>query len=118
MADPDLQKVFDQIISWNSIQKIISEAYELLALAIGQAVSNLWLTSRTIIIYLILFFFVRKFYDGGIGSLVYNLIYFLIAAVLIWIFGWKVLFSIWFEFIYPFSYITTGFLLRKIGVWK
>lgn len=117
MADPSLQYVLDQF-SWDSIQKIISESYRILAIAIGQAVSNLWLTSRTLVVYLILFFFVRKFCDGGIGSLVYNLIYFIIASVLVWIFGWEVLFSIWFELLYPFSYIATGFLLKKIGIWK
>ena len=114
MADPDLQNVFNQI----SFTKIISDAYSLLAVAIGQAVSNLWLTSRTIILYLILFFFVKKYYDGGIGSLVYNLIYFFVASILIWFFGWDVLFSEYFELLYPLSYIATRILLRKIGVWK
>ena len=114
MADPDLQNVLNQI----SFTKIIGDAYSLLAVAIGQAASNLWLTSRTIILYLILFFFVKKYCDGGIGSLVYNLIYFFIAGVLVWIFGWGVLFSAWFEFLYPFSYISTRLLLRKVGVWK
>jgi len=117
MPDKDLTQLLN-ILSWDSIQKIIGESYRLLAMAIGQAVSNLWLTSRTLVVYLILFFFVRKFCDGGIGSLVYNLIYFLIASFLVWIFGWEVLFSVWFEFLYPFSYISTGLFLRKIGVWK
>lgn len=118
MADPDLQNILSQFLSWDSIQAIMSESYKLLAIAIGQAAANLWLTSRTIIVYLILFFFVKKFCDGGIGSLVYNLIYFLIAAILVWIFGWEILFSIWFELLYPISYIVTGFLLKRIGVWK
>ena len=114
MADSDLQNVFNQI----SLTKIINEAYSFLAVAIGQAVSNLWLTSRTVVLYLILFFFVKKYYDGGIGSLTYNLIYFLIAGILIYIFGWGVLFNIYFEFLYPFSYITTKVALRKVGIWK
>jgi len=118
MADPDLQNMFNQIFSWGSIQKIMSEVYKLLATGIGQAVSNLWLTSGALVVYSILFFFVIKFCDRGIGSLVYNLIYFLVASVLIWIFGWEILFSIWFELLYPFSYIATRLLLRKIGIWE
>lgn len=116
MADPSLQYVLDQF-SWDSIQKIIGESYKLISTALGNELSNLWLTSRALVLYLI-FFFVSKFCDGGIGSLVYNLIYFLIASILVWIFGWEVLFSIWFELLYLFSYIATGLLLRKIGVWK
>lgn len=118
MADPNLQYVFSEVISWDFIKKTINDLHSVLSIAIGQAMSNLWTTSQTLISYLILFFFVKKYCDGGIGSLVYNLIYFLIAAILVWIFSWEVLFSIWFELLYPFSYIMTRILLRKVGIWK
>ncbi len=114
MADPDLQNALSQF----QPIKILEQAQQEIAKALGVVMPNLWETSKDTIIYLILLFFVIKYFDRGIGSVVYNLIYLLIAFILIYFLGWGVLFENWFEFLYPLSYILTRIALKKLGIWK
>lgn len=114
MADPDLQNLFNQI----SPLKIIDHAYQDLARALSVAMPNFWATSRNTIIYLLLFLLIKRFIEKGVGGLVWVIFYLLLSSILIWRFGWIIIFNTWFEFLSLFSYAATKFLLKKFGIWK
>ncbi|MFA4999824.1 MAG: hypothetical protein WC545_00475 [Patescibacteria group bacterium] len=114
MPDKDLAQALNTFSSWDFIHKTISEAEKIAASAFGQAVADTWLTSKIYVIFFVLLFFVIKFWERGIGSLIYNLIYFSIVAILIMVYGWEIIFNFWFEFISLFSYWLAGCMLRKI----
>lgn len=118
MPDNDLKNFLSEILSFDSIWSIIKDSQIFLADALNTAMSDAWATQRGWILFIIMMFLIKKFSDRGVGSLVYNLVYLIIALILILIFGWIVIFNIWFFLLYPLSYLLTGVLLRKIGIWK
>lgn len=118
MPDNDLKNSLSDFLNFDFIWNSIKESQVLLADALNKAVSDAWATQRSLILFVAMVFLVNRFWEGGMGSLVYNLIYLIIAVILIFIFGWIVIFNIWFMFLYPLSYILTGILMKKLGVWK
>lgn len=118
MSDNDLKNYLSDIFSFNFFWDIIKDSQVFLADILNKAVSNAWATQRGWILFIIMMFLIKKFSDRGIGSLVYNLIYLIIALILIFIFGWIVVLNVWFTLLYPLSYLLTGILLKKIGIWK
>lgn len=114
MPDKDLAQALNSI----SFQKISSEAYMLAGEVLGKTANELWLHSRSYIIFAVLLFFVIKFWEKGIGSVVYNLIYFGIAIILIKIYGFEIIFNSLFDLLSLLAYILTGYLLRKFHVWR
>jgi len=122
MPDKDLVRVLDPANIWKQIQAGQDEAMKLAATAVGQEVGRLWSTSKLYVISFILLFFIIKFEEKGIGSVVYNIFFLGVMGIFIAIFGWGVIFNSYFEIIYLlvyiFSYKLTRIVLRKIGVWK
>lgn len=118
MPDNDLKATLADFLNFDFIWSSIKGSHILLANALNEATSDAWAIQRGWILFIVMVFLVKKFSDRGIGSLVYNLIYLIIAFILILIFGWIVIFNIWFFLLYPLSYFLTGVLLRKIGIWK
>lgn len=114
MPDPDLVQALNII----NIQKITKDAFATAGETTGKVFSDLWTTSKWYIILFILVFFFNKFWEKGIGSVVYHLIYFGIIAILIIIYGWAILFNLYFEVISLLAYWFAGFILRRIGIWK
>lgn len=118
MPDNDLKVSLSDFLNFDFIWSSIKDSQIFLADALNKATSDVWATQRGWILLIVMVFLVKKFSDRGIGSLIYNLIYLAIALILILIFGWIVVFNIWFTLLYPFSYIATRILLKKIGIWK
>jgi hypothetical protein len=122
MPDKDLAQALNTFGSWDFIQKTISEAEKIAASAFGQAIVNIWSTSKVYVICFILLFFIIKFWERGIGSVAYHIIYFSIIGLIIIIFGWVIIFNVWFEIIVLFAYLIsfklTKYLLVKIGAWE
>lgn len=118
MPDNDLKVSLSDFLNFDFIWSSIKDSHILLADALNKTTSDVWATQRGLILFIVMAFLVNKFSDRGIGSLIYNIIYLIIAITLILIFGWIVIFNIWFTLLYPFSYIATRILLKKIGIWK
>ncbi|MEI7452507.1 MAG: hypothetical protein WCK37_04915 [Candidatus Falkowbacteria bacterium] len=114
MVDPDLQNAFSQL----QPIKLIGQAQQEIAKHLSVVAPSLWETSKVYIVGVILMILIIKFWERGIGSLVYNFIYIAMVIVLIWIFDWAIIFNSWFEFLSVFSYIATRFLLVRFGIWK
>ncbi|MFA5184681.1 MAG: hypothetical protein WC456_04120 [Patescibacteria group bacterium] len=122
MPDKDLARVLDPANIWKQIQAGQDEAIKLAATAVGQEVGRLWSTSKLYVISFILLFFIIKFEEKGIGSVVYNIFFLGIIGIFIAIFGWGIIFNSYFEIIYLLIYIIAYRLTRmsliKLGVWR
>lgn len=113
MPDKDLSSALSTF-NYDLIKEALNTAEKLAGGMVGQAFSDMWLHYKGYLAFFIILFFFIKFKERGIGSVIYNVIYILIAAMAIIIFGWSVVFSSWLALLYPFSYIITGLILRRV----
>lgn len=116
MPNNDLKNSLSDFLNFDLVWGVVNDSQVFLADALSKAMSDAWATQRGWILFIIMIFLVNRFWERGAGSLVYNLIYLTIAIILILIFGWIVIFNIWFTFLYPLSYLLTGILLKKIKI--
>lgn len=99
-------------------QKMMEQAEQQAANFIEILANQIWSSYWRAILIFIAVIVITKILTGRIGSLIYNIIYFGILALIILIWGWEILFSIYFDAIYalfyPVSFYLTGLILRKI----
>lgn len=120
MADPVLSDTLSKIPGM--LLKESMDVSNFVASAFARGIQSFWLEYGSYIIIFALIFFVIKFFERGIGSVVYNLIFFSIIGVVIFVKGWEIIFNNSFELITLFAYIAsfklTHFLLVRAKVWS
>lgn len=122
MADPDLLKFCGIIFSHDFWNGLFQEAFSLVSPAFTQAFKDVWDGYKIWILFLFLLFFAFKYWEKGIGSVLYNAMYLNIWAIIIFVFGWQILFSDWIKIIMFLTYVIifrlTKYFLIKFGVWS
>lgn len=122
MVNQGLSDIIPAVFNIDFINQIAGRATTLMAAAFGNAIKNLWLEYKIYVIGFIFLFLIDKYWDKGIGSVLYNIIYFSVLGFVIFLFGWQIIFNIYFEIIILLAYIvafeSTRYILRKTGIWK
>lgn len=120
MADQVLSDTLSKMP--NMLFKESMEALVFVASALAKGVQSFWVEYGSYIIIFALVLLVIKFFKRGIGSVVYNVIFFSIIGVVIFVKGWEIIFNDFFEIITLFAYIIsfklTHFLLVKFNIWS
>ncbi len=122
MANQDLSNIISGVFNIDFINQIIKNATEVVAVAFGEMIKTLWINYKVYFVGFIFLFLIEKYWDNGIGSLLYNIIYFSILGVVVFLSGWQIIFDVYFELIALVAYVvafeSTGYILRKIGIWR
>lgn len=122
MVNQDLSNIISGVFNIDFINQIIKNATEVVAVALGETIKTLWINYKVYFFGFILLFLIEKYWDNGIGSLLYNIIYFSILGVTIFFLGWRIIFDNYFELIALAAYVVafelTRYILRKAGIWR
>jgi hypothetical protein len=112
------QPIVTPIEFYQRIMQAINEGTHEVALAIPLALKPILISYWPYIIIFILLFFLSRFLDRGIGSVIYNIFYFGILSMIIALKGFDILFSPYFDLacvlVYLLSFYITGLILREI----
>ena len=101
-----------------SFQTGLAEGVHLAAVCVGNAVAHVWSAYHTRVVWLGVFILFCKFLEKGIGSVLYNMVFFSVLSIIILSCGWDIIFNEFFDLVmfvnYKFSYWLVGLILQSI----
>lgn len=91
------------------------------SLFIAEAVKELWMNYKVVVLITLLLFFAVKYGEKGIGSVIYYIIHFIFWGIIILILGWEILFNDWIKLImfltHTVSFRLVKYLLVEFKIW-
>lgn len=121
MIDKQLSELISKSLSYEAFQGYFKEAYHLIALSFSSSFKEIWSESKILILTLLILFLTIKYWEKGIGSLAYYVIYLIIWGFIFLIFGCDIIFHDWIKLIMLLTHIGTfrlvKYILMECGIW-
>lgn len=104
------------------IYKTLTQAFDAgnheAALMLSSIAKTAWSSHWPYILIIIVLVLLAKFLERGVGSVIYNILYFGALGLVVAVMGFDIIFNIYFEIIaalvYVFSFRITGVILREL----